>query len=137
MQAKLPGRDAVSNKEKKDHGKNCFSGFYILRDRRRHFFFLNSTISVNFPSGNLPVNLFPRIESHLLVIMGHFAPAVVPVMVTSILFTTIAFIIVTLRLYTRVIMIKNPGADDWIMLAAMIASIGFLATIFERKQALV
>jgi hypothetical protein len=47
------------------------------------------------------------------------APAV-PAVVTSILFTSIAFIAVVLRLYTRIVMLKNAGADDYIMVGAMV-----------------
>ena len=47
-------------------------------------------------------------------------PRDVPVAVTSLLFTTIAFILVTARLYTRIFMFRNAGADDYIMTAAMV-----------------
>ena len=36
----------------------------------------------------------------------------VPVVVTSLLFTTIAFVVVCLRLYTRIFLIKNAGAGS-------------------------
>ncbi len=56
--------------------------------------------------------------------MGFVIPARdVPVVVTSLLFTSIAFILVLTRLYTRVVMFKNAGADDYIMTAAMVSSI--------------
>jgi hypothetical protein len=45
----------------------------------------------------------------------------VPVVVCSILFTSIAFIVVICRLYTRVIMLQNAGPDDYIMTAAMVS----------------
>jgi hypothetical protein len=50
-----------------------------------------------------------------------YAPAVVPVVVTSVLFTTIVFITICLRMYTRVIMLKNAGANDYLMLAAIVS----------------
>jgi hypothetical protein len=46
----------------------------------------------------------------------------VPVVICSILFTSIAFIVVICRLYTRVIMLQNAGPDDYIMTAAMVNS---------------
>jgi hypothetical protein len=44
----------------------------------------------------------------------------VPVVICSILFTSIAFIVVICRLYTRVIMLQNAGPDDYIMTVAMV-----------------
>jgi hypothetical protein len=44
----------------------------------------------------------------------------VPIMVTSILFTTIAFITVTLRIYTRAVVTKIAGIDDYMMCIAMV-----------------
>jgi hypothetical protein len=52
--------------------------------------------------------------------MVDIAAAAVPAVVTSILFTSIAFIAVVLRLYTRIVMLKNAGADDYIMVGAMV-----------------
>jgi len=74
----------------------------------------------------------------------------VPVVVTSLIFTTTAFLLVCTRMFTRVVMMKNPGADDYFMCAAMVswtpsqfgsfliltfhqaASIGFCVVIFYR-----
>jgi hypothetical protein len=44
----------------------------------------------------------------------------VPVVISSTLFISIAFIVVICRLYTRVIMLQNAGPDDYIMTAAMV-----------------
>jgi len=49
-----------------------------------------------------------------------FAPAAVPVVITSILFTSLAFITVVLRVCTRVGLLRNAGADDYLMVAAMV-----------------
>lgn len=54
-------------------------------------------------------------------VAGPAGPAV-PAVITSILFTSIAFISVVLRLYTRVFMLKNAGADDYFMVGAMVCS---------------
>ncbi|KAH8594916.1 hypothetical protein B0O99DRAFT_166811 [Bisporella sp. PMI_857] len=61
-----------------------------------------------------------------------FAPAAVPVVITTILFTSIAFIVVSLRICTRVVMLKNAGADDYLMLASMLSSIGFAVVVFMQ-----
>jgi hypothetical protein len=50
----------------------------------------------------------------------HVPPPAVPIMVTSILFTTIAFLILCLRIFTRVVVIKNAGLDDYMMCIAMV-----------------
>jgi hypothetical protein len=50
-------------------------------------------------------------------------PRDVPVAVTSLLFTTIAFVLVAARLYTRAFMLQSAGADDYIMTAAMVREI--------------
>jgi hypothetical protein len=56
-------------------------------------------------------------------IMGFTIPGRdVPVVICSILSTSIAFIVVICRLYTRVIMLQNAGPDDYIMTAAMVNS---------------
>ncbi|KAK0387077.1 hypothetical protein NLU13_5390 [Sarocladium strictum] len=36
----------------------------------------------------------------------------------------LAVAVVLLRLYTRIVIIKSPGRDDWVMLAAMIGALG-------------
>ena len=51
-----------------------------------------------------------------------FATAAVPVVISSIVFTSIAFILVLTRLYTRLICIQNAGADDFVVLAAMVST---------------
>lgn len=54
-----------------------------------------------------------------------FAPAAVPVVVTSITFTSIAFILVVTRIYTRFVMLKNAGPDDYVMVGAMVSTCTF------------
>jgi len=54
-----------------------------------------------------------------------FAPAAVPVVITSILFTSIAFITVVLRLWTRLVVLHNAGADDYLMAASMVRDIRY------------
>jgi len=51
-----------------------------------------------------------------------FAPAAVPVVVTTITFTSIAFILVVTRIYTRFVMLKNAGPDDYVMVGAMVST---------------
>ncbi|ORY71377.1 uncharacterized protein BCR38DRAFT_519788 [Pseudomassariella vexata] len=50
----------------------------------------------------------------------------VSLLVSSILLTSISTIVVFTRLYTRVLVIKNPGADDWLMAIAVCASMSFM-----------
>lgn len=47
----------------------------------------------------------------------------VSVFVTSIIFTTLSFVLVGLRLYTRIVVVQNVGIDDWLMPAALVSSI--------------
>ena len=48
------------------------------------------------------------------------APAV-PAVVTLLVFTTLAFFVVALRVYTRVFVVKNVGADDYLMVGSMVS----------------
>jgi hypothetical protein len=45
----------------------------------------------------------------------------VPAVVTGCVFTSIAFIFVVLRVFSRVFVIKNFGADDYLMVLAMVS----------------
>jgi hypothetical protein len=42
--------------------------------------------------------------------------------VTMFLFTSLAFIILVARLYTRAIIVRRMGADDYLMVAAFVRS---------------
>jgi uncharacterized membrane protein YhdT len=42
-------------------------------------------------------------------------------------------IIVTLRLYTRAIILHNTGLDDWAMLVALLFTLTYLATIYVLR----
>jgi hypothetical protein len=50
-----------------------------------------------------------------------------------ILFTSLSFMVVVARVYTRAVIVKNFGIDDWFMLVAMAASIAFVIVVFLRK----
>ncbi|KAK1625603.1 hypothetical protein BDP81DRAFT_397395 [Colletotrichum phormii] len=56
----------------------------------------------------------------------------VSVFVTSIIFTTLSFVLVGLRLYTRIVVVQNVGIDDWLMPAALAASIGFCVVVMHQ-----
>jgi hypothetical protein len=45
-----------------------------------------------------------------------------------------AVIIVCLRLYTRAIILHNIGKDDYAMFAALVFTLGYLATIFVLRE---
>ncbi|RDW76096.1 hypothetical protein BP5796_06917 [Coleophoma crateriformis] len=61
----------------------------------------------------------------------------ISVLATSIAFTTGAAFIVICRLFTRVVILKNSGADDWLMLAAIACSFAFMTVIlFQIKYGL-
>lgn len=45
----------------------------------------------------------------------------VPLLATSIIFTSVPFIVVILRLVTRLCIVKNPGADDYLMTVALVS----------------
>lgn len=49
----------------------------------------------------------------------------------NIFFSTLAGIIVFLRCYTRIVIVKAFGTDDWIMLVAMVY---FLRTLASRQR---
>lgn len=42
--------------------------------------------------------------------MGQVAAPAIPAVVTSLVFTSVAFVAVLLRLYTRLFMLKNAGS---------------------------
>ncbi|KAF4930352.1 Satratoxin biosynthesis SC1 cluster protein 4 [Colletotrichum viniferum] len=52
--------------------------------------------------------------------------------VTSIVFTSLSFIVVALRLYTRIIVVGNVGVDDYLIPAALAASIGFSVVVMHQ-----
>ncbi|KAF6825413.1 hypothetical protein CPLU01_10293 [Colletotrichum plurivorum] len=52
--------------------------------------------------------------------------------VTSIVFTSLSFIIVVLRLYTRIVVVGNVGVDDYLIPAALAASIGFCVVVMHQ-----
>jgi len=57
--------------------------------------------------------------------------------VNALLWTTIAFVVVCLRMYTRIVVIHGLGLDDWLMLVALMASIGYLISLgFQLKYGL-
>ncbi|KAM7212859.1 hypothetical protein V8F06_011757 [Rhypophila decipiens] len=59
----------------------------------------------------------------------------VKAVVTNVIFTCLSFFFVCFRLYTRAFMIKNIGADDYLILFSMIASIAFFATFMLQIKA--
>ncbi|KAK2730127.1 integral membrane protein [Colletotrichum kahawae] len=52
--------------------------------------------------------------------------------VTSIVFTSLSFIVVALRLYTRIVVVGNVGVDDYLIPAALAASIGFSVVVMHQ-----
>jgi hypothetical protein len=44
--------------------------------------------------------------------------------VSMFMWTALAFVILLLRLYTRAVIVRQLGADDWLMALSMLASIG-------------
>jgi hypothetical protein len=58
------------------------------------------------------------------------------VAITSV-FTGLAFLVVALRLYTRIYMVKAPGLDDLLMSCALISDLAFfVCIILEQKYRL-
>jgi len=53
-----------------------------------------------------------------------------PLVVNSIVWTTLALIAISLRLFTRAFVIKKLGVDDWLMTGAMV---GPAATIYNTR----
>lgn len=48
------------------------------------------------------------------------APAV-PALAVTLTFCCVSAMIVSARLYTRIFLVRNPGLDDWFMLAALVS----------------
>ncbi|KAF2465722.1 uncharacterized protein BDR25DRAFT_378393 [Lindgomyces ingoldianus] len=48
--------------------------------------------------------------------------------------TAVSVIIVALRFYSRQIIVRNFGKDDWMMLVALIFTIGYLACIYVLRE---
>lgn len=44
--------------------------------------------------------------------------------VSMFMWTALAFVILLLRLYTRAVIVRQLGADDWLMALSMLTSIG-------------
>ncbi|KAK3360440.1 hypothetical protein B0T25DRAFT_130115 [Lasiosphaeria hispida] len=59
----------------------------------------------------------------------NIAPLAMPAVVADCIFTSLAFIVVCMRLGTRLFLVKNFGVDDAFMALSMLASIGFLIII--------
>ncbi|KAK3325943.1 hypothetical protein B0H66DRAFT_143991 [Apodospora peruviana] len=53
---------------------------------------------------------------------------------TAVVMTTLAAIVVTLRLISRFILIRNPGPDDYFIAVAMLFTIGYLIDIFILRN---
>lgn len=45
----------------------------------------------------------------------------ISVFVTSVIFTALSFVLVGLRLYTRIVVVQNVGVDDYLMPAALVS----------------
>ncbi|KAJ4392854.1 hypothetical protein N0V91_011230 [Didymella pomorum] len=54
--------------------------------------------------------------------------------VVSTIFTVLAFIIVSLRLYTRFFLVRSPGVEDYGVTLAMMCSIGLTICIGYQAQ---
>lgn len=57
------------------------------------------------------------------------AERAVPAAVTLVVFTTLALFVVSLRLFTRAVVVKNVGADDYLMIGAMVRLLSRLARV--------
>ncbi|KAK4442750.1 hypothetical protein QBC34DRAFT_387016 [Podospora aff. communis PSN243] len=67
--------------------------------------------------------------------MFPIAPAARPAVIANVIFTAVAFIVVLMRLCTRVFVLKNLGVDDGLIVLSMLASIAFLAVVFLQIKA--
>lgn len=57
-----------------------------------------------------------------------------PLVVLMLGWTALAFIVILLRIYTRAVLVRQLGADDWLMAMAMVLSIGTLVGAFYRED---
>lgn len=62
------------------------------------------------------------------------APPAVRAVITDFIFTGLAFIFVLLRLGTRAFMIKSVGAEDYLILGAMVSSYRYVFCHFARGE---
>jgi hypothetical protein len=53
--------------------------------------------------------------------------------VNTFLWTILALVVVGLRIYTRAVLVKKVGYDDWLMLSAMVRNISSLTFIQWRR----
>ncbi|KAK3498877.1 uncharacterized protein B0T23DRAFT_3424 [Neurospora hispaniola] len=63
------------------------------------------------------------------------ADRAVAVVVVDIIFTTLAFITVCFRLFTRVVLVQNVGSDDYYIVGSMISSIAYLTVVMMQIKA--
>ena len=56
------------------------------------------------------------------------------VVVTAIVFTAIAGLFIILRCISRFLILKSPGVDDWLIILALILSIGSTVDLDLRKE---
>lgn len=52
---------------------------------------------------------------------------------TGFAFGTLAFLTISIRIYTRAILVKNLGIDDFLIVAAFLGSLSYLTASIERK----
>ncbi|KAI1852178.1 hypothetical protein JX265_013031 [Neoarthrinium moseri] len=57
-----------------------------------------------------------------------------PLFVTSILFTTLSFLVVALRFYSRFFVLHYAGVDDYLMIGSLCASIGFMIVVVHQIE---
>ncbi|KAK3402655.1 hypothetical protein B0T20DRAFT_4571 [Sordaria brevicollis] len=67
--------------------------------------------------------------------MSWVSEPAVAVVVVDIIFTTLAFITVCFRLFTRTVLVKNVGSDDYYIAGSMAASIAYLTVIMIQIKA--
>lgn len=64
-------------------------------------------------------------------------PSLHGLIVCIFVFTALALVATVLRFYTRALMIKRLGWDDWFMTSTMVFSLLFFGSVFYRKSTLV
>lgn len=56
------------------------------------------------------------------------------IVATGFAFSILAFLTISMRLYTRAVLVKNLGIDDFLIVAAFLGSLSYLTASIQRKH---
>lgn len=56
------------------------------------------------------------------------------IIVAGFFFSTVAFITISMRIYTRAVLVKNVGIDDVLVVVAYVGSLSYLISSIQRES---